>query len=210
MGVMKDDDPFVDNLKNLAQGLDAPDAPRREEMWARIDEARRFRRHAKPARPKLVMNRWVLPASLAASLALGLVLGRFLAPVSTLGGGDTAGVAEAQSETPYEQAATRHLARTEALLSSFSSDAQQGRTSQVADWAQDLLIDTRLLMDSPASADPRMGALLEDLELILAQLANLTQRDPANELELIQAGIQQNDVLVRLRTATGEPTLIGT
>jgi hypothetical protein len=65
-------------------------------------------------------------------------------------------------------------------------------------------------MDSPASADPRMGALLEDLELILAQLANLTQRDPANELELIQAGIQQNDVLVRLRTATGEPTLIGT
>jgi hypothetical protein len=209
MGVMKDNDPFVDNLKSLAQELDVPEAPRREEIWARIDEARRFRRRSVTARPAMAASRWWLPASLAASLALGLAIGRYTAGSPTPGSVESQ-LSQLENELPYEQAATRHLARTEALLSSFSVDAQQGRTSQVADWAQDLLIDTRLLMDSPASADPRLGLLLEDLELILAQLTNLTQRDPANELELIQAGIQQNDVLVRLRTATAEPMLIGT
>lgn len=211
---MKDDDPFVDSLKSLAQRLDAPEAPRREEIWARIDEARRFQRKRPAAPPRTVEIRapvrWWVPASLAATLVLGLAIGRFSAGAPLVGSEEAVPVAGADGETPYGQVATRHLARTEALLTSFSVDAQEGRTSQVADWAQDLLMDTRLLMDSPASADPRLGSLLEDLELILAQLANLTQHNPANELELIQEGIQQNDVLVRLRTATAEPTLIGT
>lgn len=206
---MKDNDAFVDNLKGLAQDLDVPEPPRREVIWARIEEARRFQRPlAGTTRPGPV-NRWWLGVGLAASLVLGIGIGRATSMAGLLGG-DGVRLAGPSAAAPYEQAATRHLARTEALLSSFSSDAQSGRTSQVADWAQDLLIDTRLLMDSPASADLRLGTLLEDLELILAQLANLTQRDPANELDLIRAGIQQNDVLVRLRTATAEPVLVGT
>ncbi|MGH7501117.1 MAG: hypothetical protein ACREL7_05095 [Longimicrobiales bacterium] len=208
---MKDDDPFVDNLRHLAQGIDVPEPPRRDEMWVRIDEARRFRRRAARAERVRPVGRWWIAAGLAASLVLGFGLGRLIEPVSELGGSDPVVVSdEAPPESPYEQAATRHLARTEALLTSFSVDAEKGRTNQVADWAQDLLVDTRLLIDSPASGHPRLATLLEDLELILAQLANLTERDPENELELIQAGIQQNDVLVRLRTATSEPTLVGT
>jgi len=202
---MRDNDPFVDNLQAMAKELDSPPEPRREEIWARIDAARRFVRQRPEPRS---VRPWWLGAGLAASLVLGIGIGRM--SQAPEGGEPGQQVADAPPVVPFQQAATRHLARTEALLTSFSSDAQQGRAHQVADWAQDLLVDTRLLMDSPAGVEPQLGPLLEDLELILAQLANLRQHNPENELELIQSGIQENDVLVRLRSATAEPPLAGT
>src|SRR4030095_11354752 len=68
--------------------------------------------------------------------------------------------------------------------------------------AGELLSTTRLLLDSPAAAsDPRLKNLLEDLELVLAQLARLPAEHGKTELNLIREALVQRDVVPRLRSA---------
>lgn len=75
---------------------------------------------------------------------------------------------------PYDVAIARHFTQAEALLVSYGRDsvnvALDGRLAQ---WARPLLSNTQLLLDSPAADDPRRRRLLEDLELVLAQVARL-------------------------------------
>jgi hypothetical protein len=69
--------------------------------------------------------------------------------------------------------------------------------------ARDLLTTTRLMLDSPAANDPRLQPLLEDLELVLAQITQLpAERGRKNEMDLINQGLNQRSVLTRLRTAS--------
>ena len=42
------------------------------------------------------------------------------------------------------------------------------------EWAGGLLLQTRLLLDSPVADDPEMQELLEELELVLAQIVSLS------------------------------------
>jgi hypothetical protein len=67
--------------------------------------------------------------------------------------------------------------------------------------ARRLLTTNRLLLDSPASVDRRTRLLLEDLEVVLAGIAQLSPHSPAQDLELIREGIERGDVMPRLRTA---------
>jgi len=85
------------------------------------------------------------------------------------------------------------------------SGALDGRLSS---WARQLLQDTRLLLDSPAGEDPRRRRLLEDLELVLAQITRLGAAAEATrpqgsvaERELIDGTIRRGQVLSRLRSA---------
>jgi hypothetical protein len=102
----------------------------------------------------------------------------------------------------YRVAAIRHLGQAEALLTSFRSESRAGRLDgQVSAWADDLLSTTRLLLDSPAAADPRMRRLLDDLELVLAQIAQLPSQREERELELIGRSVEERNMLTRLRSA---------
>jgi hypothetical protein len=106
-----------------------------------------------------------------------------------------------QIALPYRLAASEHLAMTEALLVSLRADMKSGRRdTTVAAWATNLLGTTRMLLDSPASKDVQMKKLLEDLELVLAQIARLpaTSGD-STDLELIDKAVKQRQVLTRLR-----------
>jgi hypothetical protein len=73
--------------------------------------------------------------------------------------------------------------------------------AQFADWAKGLLSNTRLLLDSPAGDDPRRAKLLQDLELVLAQIVQLEPNARAEERQLIEGSIEQGHVMTRLRTA---------
>ena len=96
-------------------------------------------------------------------------------------------------------ATTRHLGRTEALLTSFrSSGADDEDTVQ---WAGDLLVDTRLLLDRPVERDPRLTALLQELELVLMQIARLGEGAYESELEIVIDGIENSGMMPRLRSA---------
>lgn len=109
--------------------------------------------------------------------------------------------AEAMSST-FRLAALEHLVRTEVLLTSFQVDAQAGRVDLALEgWARDLLSTTRLLLDSPASAEPRLEGLLRDLELVLVQIAQYPESRAPGELELIDQVLHENDVITRLRLA---------
>ncbi len=70
--------------------------------------------------------------------------------------------------------------------------------------AGQLLTTTRMLIDSPASNDPAMRNLLEDLELVLAQVVRLQNNPDRTELDLINRALEQRDVIPRLRTAVAD------
>ncbi|HEU5210080.1 MAG TPA: hypothetical protein VFU06_11870 [Longimicrobiales bacterium] len=207
----KDDEKFTEFLHELLEEMpDVPEPPR-EAMWARIEEARRERRaQASLFRRRGPLLGWGI--GLAAMLALGIGLGQLL-PQSD---GDAEPVARSTPAPsmsdaemlPYRLAAQQHMTRTEALLTGYVRDVQSGRTREVANWAQDLLINTRLLRDSPAARDPETARLLEDLELHLAQIANLSGSD-AEELGMIQQSIERNNMLLRLRAATASGPAAG-
>jgi hypothetical protein len=121
-------------------------------------------------------------------------------PTST-GGGEVQAVS-------YQVATQQHLENAEALLTSFTLESRDERmNSQFAGWAKGLLSNTRLLLDSPAGDDPRRAKLLQDLELVLAQIVQLSPDAPAADRELVQGNIQSGLVMTRLRSAipTGQP-----
>jgi hypothetical protein len=102
----------------------------------------------------------------------------------------------------YQLAVERHLEDAETCLTSFEIESRDERmNAQFAGWAKSLLSNTRLLLDSPAGDDPRRARLLQDLELVLAQLVQLSPNAAATDRELIQGSMQNRNVLTRLRTA---------
>jgi hypothetical protein len=103
---------------------------------------------------------------------------------------------------PYQVATIRHLANAEALLTAFRTDSRDAKMdAQLAKWARDLLSNTRLLLDSPAGDDPQRAKLLGDLELVLAQIVQLSPGAAAQDRELIEGSIRNGQMMTRLRFA---------
>jgi hypothetical protein len=103
----------------------------------------------------------------------------------------------------YRLAVVEHLAGTEAMLTSFRAAARHGEVdAQITAWARNLLTTTRLLQASAAQDDPTMKRLLDDLELVLVQIAQYTSTGAhhAEELELIEHSIERRGVIGKLHT----------
>lgn len=103
----------------------------------------------------------------------------------------------------FRLAVVEHLAGTEAMLTSFRDEAARGSVdAQITTWARNLLTTTRLLQTAAAQQDPTMKRLLDDLELVLVQIAQYSSTGPhrAEELELIQHSIERRGVIGKLRT----------
>jgi hypothetical protein len=102
----------------------------------------------------------------------------------------------------YRVAALETLGGAEALLGSVGHRDRlaQRDADAIAEWGEDMLSQTRLLMDSPAADDPAMRVLLEDLELVLAQLVRLGEgTTPQEDLELIEGAVLEQQLLHRIR-----------
>jgi hypothetical protein len=117
-----------------------------------------------------------------------------------------AGDAAPASSDALALAAREHLAQAESFLVLFRASINAGQRVEpvVPATARYLLASNRLLIDSPAASDPGMRRLLSDVELVLAQIAQM----PADEADstderLITDGIEQRDLLIRIRTAAG-------
>jgi hypothetical protein len=103
-------------------------------------------------------------------------------------------------------AAAPYLTQTEALLTSFRAESRNGRVDTAfAAQAQDLLVTTRLMLNSPAARDPRLASLLQDLEVMLVQIAQLPAGSDRNDVELINQGLDQRSVMLRLRAVSPTP-----
>jgi hypothetical protein len=176
----------------------APRTTPRDEMWNRIAAARRDKRVIE-LRPWM---RWAVAA--AAVLILGIGIGRWTAhqPVATVASADS--TASPQSNLGYQIAATQYLSHTEAFLTAFRADIGShgaANSARFAVQARDLLSTTRLMLDSPAAKDQRLRALLEDLELVLVQISQLDPSHDGHDTDLITQGMNQSNVLPKLRSA---------
>jgi len=192
------DERFERRLVEAAQDYHRPPATPREEMWLWIAATRAARR-----RRRLMLGlplRWAV--GIAAVLALGVAIGRWTAKLPGKGSAPVAATGGDQGPVAYRVAAAQYLTRTEALLTGFRSEARSGQPdAQFGRQARDLLGTTRLMLDSPVAQDARLKGLLEDLELVLAQIAQLSPHGDTEEVQLINQGLEQRSVLLRLRTA---------
>ena len=196
-----DETKFEQWLQDAAKTYHAPRPTPRDEMWARIAAAR-ARRTARPVIALRPWLRWGLAA--AAVLVLGIGIGRWMAHQETVRGGTSVASADTggNRDVVYQVAATQYLSRTETFLTGFRADLRAGRVdTRFTGQARDLLTTTRLLLDSPAADDPRMRALLEELELVLAQISQLGAGRDKRNADLITQDMDQSSVLPKLRSA---------
>jgi len=199
-----EDPKFEQWLKDAAKSYHSPVPTPSEEMWKRIETARRSKRVIE-LRPWM---RWVVAA--AAVLILGIGIGRWSAnqasaPAATStapAGTQVADEIDSLANVAYQVAATQYLSRTEAFLTSFRADANRSaNTARLARQARELLATTQLMLDSPAADNPRLRSLLEDLELVLMQISLLNPVQDGHDRDLITQGINQTNVLPKLRSA---------
>lgn len=215
------DDRFEDVLREAAQEYHRPPDTPRDLMWARIEAVRRDRARRRQ-QLRFVRSPWVRwGLGLAAALAIGIGIGRFTTADRPERLETAEGIADAadggsarevdRSRLAYRLAATQHLTRAETFLTSFRADAEldQG-DEQFWSGAGELLSHTRLLLDSPAASDPVFRSLLEDLELVLVQIARLPYERGDTEVDIVKDGMERRGLLSRLRTAIPAGPAVGT
>jgi hypothetical protein len=188
----------LDRLLRAERDTVPPAAPR-EEMWEAIAARRQGKvvsiDQARRTRPRLL---W--PVGIAALLAIGFAVGRW----SQNGG--TPGPVVATTETggtsvALAGATLQHLNRTETFLTGFRLEAgMEHPDTALLSGARDLLSTTRLLLDSPGQSDARTRALLEELETVLVQVAQL-RNEPSEEAKLLARQLDEQGVLPRLRVS---------
>ena len=194
------DDRFEERMRDAARDYHQPPETPRDAMWAAIAAERR--RRAEPrvfvVRPAL---RWGL--AMAAVLLVGIAIGRWMPSTSTTAPTTGNIATRSTSDVAYTVAAAQYLNSTETLLTGFRADARAGHVDTLfIDQARELLSSTRLLLQCPAGQDPHLKPLLEDLELVLAQIAVLPSgRRDTLDVDLITQGMDHQSVLTRLRTA---------
>jgi hypothetical protein len=202
------DEQRLDQLLDDAATTYRTDAPAPgDALWARI-EAEAFdapmMARSESGAPRRAP--WPMIGGLvAASLMLGVAIGRF----STRGAAPLPDRAVASApivNDQYHQETEEFLGKTAVLLASLPADngAGDAASAQLVSQAGQLLTTTRLMMDSPVGSDQRMRQLLQDLELVLAQVARLQPQRQRTEMQFISSALEQRDLVPRLRSAVAD------
>ncbi len=179
-----------------------PRDPPLAEIWEAV-EARAF--PAPPARRPWTHILLPLAAMLLLGFGVGQLSPRLLQRRSTP---STPAVAVTPMEVtdsrdPFVGIATDYIERVTGLLVTLTDAPHRGKTIPIAQ-ARELLATTRLLMDSPQASNARLRALLDDLELVLAQIVRLPPRAASPDVYLIDQTLDEREVLPRLRGMLAE------
>jgi hypothetical protein len=120
----------------------------------------------------------------------------------------------AEPNLAYHLVVLQHLAGSEAMITAFRTAARRGEMdAQLASWSRELLSTTRMLESSAATQDPTMKRLLEDLDLVIAQIVQYVTHGTNNseELDLIEQSITTRGVITKLRgTVSARTSAAGT
>jgi uncharacterized membrane-anchored protein YhcB (DUF1043 family) len=201
-----DEDRFEEVIRDLPRSFNAPPPPPLDEMWGVIEDAHLNSPQSKStSRSSFLTTPWLAAATLLVGIGIGALLPRAKLPATVQAPvaqsavpRDTSAVADA-----YRDQTHQYLGQAAALLISLPGrDGSQTADSAFANKAADLLVTTRLLIDSPAaSRDIKLRSLLDDLELVLVQIARLRNERSRSDLDLIHQAVEQGDVLSRLNSA---------
>ena len=197
---------FEEFVRRVGRQYHEPPATPRDEIWARIEAARRA---PKPMSSGPVIDlatrrrwpRWTLGLLAAAAvLAIGVGIGRFVVPtqppqapaaVATLS-------PKPNESTVFRFATVAALSQVKTLLTEYEADRI---TDDFQSSAKDLLATTRLLLNSRRLDDPATRQLLEDLELLLVQVARLRRTGQGDERGFIDEGMAERSIRQRLGSA---------
>ena len=205
---MPDDSKFDEFLRReMTRPVDDVTPPA-DEIWSAIELE--VARAIKPAaRPSRRPSPWlVIGAAIAATLLVGIVMGRWSAsppaPVAPVAVAPTAAPAtddSARAATQARASAYQHLAEVEVFLTAVRADLSAGRRdADRAARSRELLARTRLLLGSGESRSPAIELLLEDLELLLAEISALPDSARPLDRELLNDRLRRGTVLPRIRT----------
>jgi len=215
------EDRFEELMRDAARTYRKPPQPDLDGMWTEIEretwgavattqpariEARRFGTRA---------SGWLAAATLVIGIGLGRASTTTKHDAAPAKQEDVASIgraapvrAETSFDAPYNVETSQYLGQTAALLIALPAETRSGHPDdKFVGRAADLLTRTRLLLDSPAANDNQMRALLEDLELVLAQVVRLQNGQNGQdrtELDLINRALEQRDAIPRLRTAVAD------
>lgn len=107
-----------------------------------------------------------------------------------------------RTSVPYRVATLKHLDRSESFLAVARAGLAQAEDDpDFGTWARSLLARTRLLLASPAADEPETRRLLQDLELMLAQIVVSVETGDPDETRITGEGLEDSDLLLRLRSA---------
>ena len=185
----------------------APDAPV-DEIWAGI-MAEGFAPPVQRAVPGWRMVGIAAAAMLVIGVAAGrLSVGRGPTVVAAAPSAAAVPATLASAGDPNHQAASELLGRTAVLLAALPSGA--GKTAVDAGMTREaarLLTTTRLLLDSSLNRDQELRDLLQDLELVLVQVARLQPTRHNEELRFIRSAMDEHDIVPRVRAAVTDLSL---
>jgi hypothetical protein len=203
-----DDDKFEQFLHREVKDYNAPVTPPADAIWSRIEKD--VAEAIRPVEVRRLHPRriWVpIGVGIAAALVIGVALGRWSAPET---GRQIAVTTPVPVAAPDDSARTaaharastlEHLAETEIFLTSVRADLKAGRTdAELAHRSRELLARTRLLLGASTDRSPAVEQLLEDLELLLAEISALPSSRPSMDLRLLNETMREGDVLPRIRT----------
>ena len=205
------DEKELDQLLNDAStSWRVPVDPPLDAIWSAV-EAEAFNHSALRRSPD-----WsVVGIAAAAALIVGALGGGYAARrgiippmTNTRTGLPAIQVSAPSSSDPNQRAMGELLGRTAVLLAALPGDSSATTLDpQISSEGARLLTTTRMLLDSPVGADARLRNLLQDLELVLAQVARLEPRHRKNEMQFIQTALDQHDIVPRLRSAAADLSL---
>jgi hypothetical protein len=216
---VSDDAKFDELLRREVKGYRSGGEPPADVMWSRIEEdvASGIRR------PKGAIRHWpwlAAAAGIAAALVLGVAIGRRSMRDATPGSPSPLASSPNLLATPADslrdarmRAVTMsHLVQAEVFLTEVRADLTTGRHDpERGERSLHLLARTRLLMANDATRAPAVERLLQDLELVLAEIAALPDSGGGRSIDarLLDERLRAGTVLPRIRTVLPSPPAVG-
>ena len=197
---MHDDDKFDDFLRNAAKDYNAPVTPRADALWTAIEPevARAIAPRSRAVRPFTLF----ITAALAAALIIGVGVGRWssrqapASPVNTAAAAPDSSLANGRARA----ITLEHLAEAEVFLTGVRSELKSGiADAERAERSRDLLVRTRVLLGASPNRPPEVARLLEDLELLLAEIAALPSNRSSLDQKLLDESMRNGNIIPRIR-----------
>jgi hypothetical protein len=198
-GPVHDDEKFDDFLRQAAQDYNPPVTPRADAIWTAIEPqvAQAIAPRNRSIRPLTLF----IGAAIAASLVIGVAVGRWTTrqvPVPPL---TAAATTIDSSANRHARAITfEHLAEAEVFLTGVRSELKAGvPDAERAERSRDLLVRTRVLLGASQKRSPEVARLLEDLELLLAEIAALPAERSSLDQKLLDESMRDGNIIPRIR-----------
>ena len=204
---MHDDSQFDDFLRNAAKDYRATTTPPADTIWAAIEGD-----VAKAITPARTPRRLWIPVGvgIAATLMIGVAVGRWtsnVAPIATVA--THAAPVDTAATSSYTRAVTlEHLANAEVFLTAVRAEVKAGRSdAERAARSRELLSRTRLLLGEQKDHSPAVEQLLQDLELLLAEISALPSSGHSMDSKLLDETMRDGNILPRIRaTLPAQPS----